>query len=156
MPVSVIPEPPGRPLTEVEEAQERVAALAAGNHRDAQALAALGGAMDPSSMLLMRLDTFIGYLFDTLGSATPEQRQMLRLGFEERWELSVHQALDNAKGEVRRAQLAAGATLTPEQMQEMASQQGLLNGKRTPRQTRERPSQFPRRGVLRPVVVSVR
>jgi hypothetical protein len=79
-------------------------------------LARQGAQVDPAGLLSLRIDTLAELVLSEPGM----------LQFQLRFERKVSQVIEEIRGQVRKAQLAAGAQVSPQQMKQMAQQQGLL------------------------------
>lgn len=95
--------------------------------KEIQAIIALGAAIPDSSLLQIRLDTFISFVLNRLGQATPIVRQMLLEQFEIDWETALIERLKAVKGEVRKASLGLGVGASAQQLDQMARHDPGLN-----------------------------
>ena len=106
--------PPG-----IITAQEELAQLIEANKAGFAEIASMGAQVDPGSLLNGRINVLAEMIFG--GSGSPGF-----LEFQLRFERMVSQQLEEIRGQVRKAQLAAGARIPPSQVRQMAQQQGLL------------------------------
>jgi hypothetical protein len=95
----------------------QVARLIESNKAGFAELARQGAQVDPVGLLSLRIETLAEM---TLGNG-PGMVQF-RLRFERR----VAEVLEELRGQVRKAQLAAGVQASPQQVKQMAKAQGLL------------------------------
>lgn len=99
--------------------QEELARLLAANKAGFAEIASMGAQVDGGSLLNGRIQVLAEMIFG--GADTPGM-----LEFQLRFERLVAQAIEEMRGQVRKAQLAAGARIPPSQVRQMAQQQGLL------------------------------
>lgn len=110
-----------RPLTPAEERDRLIEQNRAGFAE----ISRMGAQVDPGGLLNARIDILAQMIFGGLESSGYVEFQL-------RFERVVAEQLERIRGEVRKAQLAAGpAQFSPQQVRQMAQQQGLLgpNGK---------------------------
>lgn len=100
------------------------------NEQAALAVGMLGAQVDPSSMVRMRLDAFIDFIFARMGNTSDEIRKILSLQFEIEYNSQAAEALESVKAEVRKAQLGAGAGLSQDDLKKMFGGNG--NGQNGP------------------------
>jgi hypothetical protein len=89
------------------------------NEQAAVAVGLLGAQVDPASLVRMRLDAFIDFIFARMGNTSDEIRKVLSLQFEIEYNSQVAAALESVKAEVRKAQLGAGAGLSQDDLKKM-------------------------------------
>jgi len=94
-----------------------VARLIESNKAGFRELAMGGAQVNPADLLLMRIEVLAEMMFGKGPGMT-----QFRLRFERR----VAEVLEELRGQVRKAQLAAAAQASPQQLQQMAKAQGLL------------------------------
>jgi hypothetical protein len=82
-------------------------------------IARMGAQVDQAGLLNMRIETLAELVLGPPGSPG-----MIEFGL--RFERKVALAIADIRGQVRKAQLASGANASPEQVRQMAKQQGLL------------------------------
>jgi hypothetical protein len=103
------------------------------NEAELKAIGQMGIELDASAIAVIRLDTFIKFIFARLGNASPELRQMLTLLFETEYQEAVSESLKDVKSEVRKAMIGAAGNATKEQLQQMFQQQNGHGGLLGPR-----------------------
>ena len=115
-----------RPLTPQEaetakavNARVELTQLMNANKAGVAEVASMGAQIDPGSLLNGRIQVLAEMIFG--GTDTPGMVE-----FQLRFERLVAQALEEIRGQARKAQLAAGARIPPSQVRQMAQQQGLL------------------------------
>ncbi len=115
-----------RPLTPQEaeiakavNARMELAQLLADNKAGFAELARMGAQVDGASLLNGRIQTLAEMIFG--GAGTPDM-----IEFQLRFERTVAKCIEEIRGQVRKAQLAAGANASPQQIREMAKATGLL------------------------------
>jgi hypothetical protein len=99
--------------------QQELDRLIADNKAGFTEIARMGAQVDPGGLLNLRIDTLAEMAFGGPGSPG-----MTEFGL--RFERKVALAIEEIRGQVRKAQLAAGANISPQQVRQMAQQQGLL------------------------------
>jgi hypothetical protein len=106
-----LPDPPPVP-----DLRQEVDALIEKNKAGFAELARMGAGIDPANLLNLRIFTLAQLILSEPGL----------LQFQLRFEQKVAEALQEIRGQIRMAQLAAGAQASPQQVRQMAAAQGLL------------------------------
>lgn len=106
-------------LAQVTNAKMELTRLLASNKAGFAEIASMGAQVDGGSLLNGRINTLAEMIFG--GADSPGM-----LEFRLRFERLVAEAIEEMRGQVRKAQLAAGAHIPPQQVRQMAQQQGLL------------------------------
>lgn len=96
---------------QLDEAEPELKRLREANDQEMMSIAQLGGIINPDSMLKIRLDVFIEFVFTRLGNATPEIQRLLAVMFETAYEEKMAESLNGVKGEIRKAMLGAGSAV---------------------------------------------
>jgi hypothetical protein len=105
--------------SELQAVQSKLTDLEQCNQAELTAIAQLGAQIDPGSLTLIRVNTFVSFVFQRLGTSSPEIRQMLTLLFETEYQEQIAETLKDVKTEVRKQMLAAGPPPSKEQLKEM-------------------------------------
>jgi hypothetical protein len=103
-------------MLNVTDMQQEVDSLIEANKAAFSDLARQGVQPDQMSLINMRIDTLAKLVLSEPGF----------LQFRLRFEQNVAEALEQVRGEVRKAQLAAGAQASPQEVRQMARASGLL------------------------------
>jgi hypothetical protein len=98
--------------------QQELDRLIAANQAGFTDLARQGAQVDPGALLNLRINVLAEMIFGVGGPGMTE--------FGLRFERALAGAIEEIRGQVRKAQLAAGANVPPQQVRQMAQQQGLL------------------------------
>lgn len=99
-----VPNPTQEELDEARVMMERLRAENNGRHA---AIRQLGADIAPGFYSSIKIDAFIQFIFARMGNVTPEIRQLLTYQFEISFEQEVAAKLNEMKGEIRKAMLAA-------------------------------------------------
>jgi hypothetical protein len=109
--------------SELQAVQSKLTDLEQCNQAELTAIAQLGAQIDPGSLTLIRVNTFVSFVFQRLGTSSPEIRQMLTLLFETEYQEQIAETLKDVKTEVRKQMLTAGPPPSREQLKEMRRRQ---------------------------------
>jgi hypothetical protein len=104
---------------ELNTQKSRLHSLEQHNNSEIAALGKMGAELDVGALTLIRVNTFITFVFQRLGATSPEVRQMLTTLFEIEYQEAVSEAFEGVKAEVRKAMLSAGSNMSPQQMKQM-------------------------------------
>jgi hypothetical protein len=104
---------------ELKAAEAKLQSLQQHNEAELMAIAKMGAEMDGSALVAIRVNTFISFVFDRLGTSSPEVRQILTSMFEIEYQEQISETLNGLKSEIRKAMLAAGGSASPQQMRQM-------------------------------------
>lgn len=97
--------------------KQQVDQLVEANKAGFAEIAAMGAQVDPASLIHLRIEILAELVFGT----GPGMIQ-----FRLRFERKVAEVLEDLRGQIRKAQLAAGAQASPQQVKQMAAAQGIL------------------------------
>jgi hypothetical protein len=118
---------------DLKEAAARLDSLQQHNQAELGSIGQLGIQIDPASLMAIRLNAFINFVFQRIGTPSPEIRQMLTTLFEVEYQEQVSAALTNVKAEARKATLAAGGqSLSKDDLKRMWQAQQNGHGPESP------------------------
>jgi hypothetical protein len=92
---------------EIKAAQARLQSLQQHNGAELEQLEMMGVQLDTAALTAIRLNSFISFVFQRLGSSSPLVRQMLAALFETEYQEHVRDTLKDVKSDVRKEMMAA-------------------------------------------------
>jgi hypothetical protein len=129
------PQPPQQESPSPEElkvTEARLHSIEQHNNSEIAALAKMGAELDVGALTLIRVNTFIEFVFERLGTSSPEVRRMLTLLFETEYQEAVSKAFNDVKAEVRKAMIGSAGGASAQQMQQMWQRQQNGHGETPP------------------------
>jgi hypothetical protein len=123
-------EPQEDSAPDLKELQGRLSSLEQRNQAGMESIGQMGAQLDPASLMFIRLNSFIGFVFQRLGSSSPEIRQILTTLFEIEYQERLAETLAEVRAEVRKASLGVGGSMSMKDMKRMWREQ--QNGKGQP------------------------
>lgn len=117
---------------EIKAAQVKLQSLQQHNGAELEQLAVMGVQLDTAALTAIRLNSFISFVFQRLGSSSPLVRQMLAALFETEYQEHVRDTLKEVKSDVRKEMLAAKNVSKGDLQKMWAASQGNGHGKLPP------------------------
>jgi hypothetical protein len=116
--------------SDLRQLQAQLASLRQKNQAGMAALARMGAQLDGVSVIALRVDTFIGFIFARMGTVSDEIRQTLVTLFEIEFEERMTESVKDVQAQIRKAMLASGGAASQQDLKKMwqAQQNGHSDG----------------------------